>query len=54
MTRAFDFFYTVCHSNVVSMAFLSIQGFAEGYIQVGFKGATKSAPYFEGNAILIF
>ena len=35
------------------MAFLSIQGFVECYIQVGFKGATKSAPYFEGSAILI-
>ena len=35
------------------MAFLSIQGFVECYIQVGFKGATKSAPYLEGSAILI-
>ena len=35
------------------MAFLSIQGFDECYIQVGFKGAAKSAPYFVGSAALI-
>ena len=53
MTRAFKFFYIVCLLKLASMAFLSIQGFVECYIQVGFKGATKSAPYLEGSAILI-
>ena len=52
MTRAFEFFYIVCLLKLASMAFLSIQGVFECYIQVGFKGATKSAPYFVGSASL--
>ena len=53
MTRAFEFFYIVCLLKLASMAFLSVQGFDECYIQVGFKGAAKSAPDFVGSAALI-